>query len=189
MDALEQARAEIDTVDAQLAALFERLINGYILAPVAYCRHRNPMCHRSSINQYTPEGRTEIHKMLNKESYSATLFELSQSRNPERSIEYCDNRLSRFVAVQGKCEITGVMLKAEKVHCRHWKPVSLGGTDEYSNLRIVHENVHRLIHATTKETILKYLELTGCREKGRLAKVNKWRIVAGLEPILLTELN
>ena len=27
-------------------------INGYILAPVAYCRHRNPMCHRSSINQY-----------------------------------------------------------------------------------------------------------------------------------------
>lgn len=54
---------------------------------------------------------------------------------------------------------------------------------------IVHENVHRLIHATTKETILKYLELTGCREKGRLAKVNKWRIVAGLEPILLTELN
>jgi group II intron reverse transcriptase maturase len=164
-------------------------INGYILAPVAYCRHRNPMCHRSSINQYTPEGRMEIHKMLSKEAYSATLFELSQSRNPERSIEYCDNRLSRFVAAQGKCEITGMLLTAEEVHCHHWKPVSLGGTDEYSNLRIVHENVHRLIHATTTETILKYLELTGCREKGRLAKVNKWRIAAGLKPILLNELN
>ena len=81
------------------------------------------------------------------------------------------------------------MLTAEEVHCHHWKPVSLGGTDEYSNLRIVHENVHRLIHATTKETILKYLELTGCKEKGRLAKVNKWRTAAGQKPILLTELN
>ena len=82
-----------------------------------------------------------------------------------------------------------MLLTAEEVHCHHWKPVSLGGTDEYSNLRIVHENVHRLIHATTTETILKYLELTGCREKGRLAKVNKWRVAAGLELIRLNELN
>jgi len=164
-------------------------INGFILAPVAYCRHKSPMCHRSGINQYTPEGRTAIHKLLSKEAYSATLFELSQSMNPTRSIEYCDNRLSRFVATQGKCEITGVLLKAEEVHCHHWKPVSLGGTDEYSNLRIVHEDVHKLIHATTRETTLKYLALTGCRETSRLAKLNKWRIAAELEPILLTELN
>jgi hypothetical protein len=164
-------------------------VNGFILAPIAYCRHRNPMCHRSSINQYTPEGRVEIHKMLSKEAYAATLFELSQSMNPTRSVEYCDNRLSRFVAMQGKCEVTGVLLNAEEVHCHHWKPVSLGGTDEYSNLRIVHENVHKLIHATTKETLSKYLLLTDCREKGRLQKINRWRIVAELEPILLPELN
>ena len=99
----------------------------------------------------------EIHKMLSKEAYSATLFELSQSRNPERSIEYCDNRLSRFVAAQGKCEITGMLLTAEEVHCHHWKPVSLGGTDEYSKLRIVQLIVISLFHATTRESLLKYL--------------------------------
>jgi group II intron reverse transcriptase/maturase len=164
-------------------------INGFVLAPVAYCRHRNPMCHRSSVNQYTPEGRAEIHKMLSKEAYSDTLFELSQSINPARSIEYCDNRLSRFVAAQGKCEITGKLLGAEEVHCHHWKPLALGGSDEYSNLRIVHVNTHKLIHAATKETIIKYLQLTGCGERSRLTKVNKWRTIAGLEPILLNELN
>ena len=164
-------------------------INNFILVPVAYCKHNSPMCHRPRINQYTPEGRTEIHKMLNKETYSEALYELSQSMNPFRSIEYSDNRLSRFVAVKGKCEITGALLKADEVHCHHWKPTSLGGTDEYSNLRIVHENVHKLIHATTKETINKYIDLTGCNDCYKLVKLNKWRIIAELEPILLTELN
>ena len=166
-----------------------RYLNNFILAPIAYCRTRNPMCHRVSVNQYTPEGRLEIHRMLNKEAYSAALFELSQSMAPRRSIEYCDNRISRFVAVQGRCEITGSLLSAHEVHCHHWKPISLGGTDVYSNLRIVHKDVHRLIHASQKETIRKYLSLTGCREPNRLAKVNRWRTAAGLEPIRLTELN
>jgi CRISPR/Cas system-associated protein Cas5 (RAMP superfamily) len=108
--------------------------------------------------------------------------------NPTRSIEYCDNRLSRFVAVQGKCEITGNLLTADEVHCHHWKPLSVGGTDEYSNLRIVHVNAHKLIHAVTAETIGKYIESTGCDNNSKLVKVNKWRIIAGLEPILLNEL-
>lgn len=166
-----------------------RYINHFILAPIAYCKTRNPMCHRASVNQYTPEGRLEIHKMLNKEAYSTALFELSQNMVPRRSIEYCDNRISRFVAVQGRCEIMGTLLSAHDVHCHHWKPTSLGGTDEYSNLRIVHKDVHKLIHASQKETIQKYLSLTGCREQNRLAKVNRWRISAGLEPIRLNELN
>ena len=166
-----------------------RYLNSFILAPIAYCKTKNPMCHRSSVNQYTPEGRTEIHRMLSKEAYSDTLFELSQSISPTRSVEYCDNRISRFVAAQGKCEITGELLSAHEVHCHHWKPVSLGGTDEYSNLRIVHNDVHKLIHASQKETIRRYLDLTGCRKPNRLAKINRWRIAAELEPIRLNELN
>ena len=165
-----------------------RYINGYILAPIAYCRYRSPMCHRTSVNQYTSEGRIEIHKMLNSENYADTLFKLSQSINSSRSVEYSDNRISRFVATHGKCEITGILLNAEEVHCHHLKPLSIGGTDKYSNLRIVHKDVHRLIHATTTEKIVKYIELTGCKQKSKLEKVNKWRIVAELEPILLTNL-
>ncbi|MDF2927586.1 MAG: ltrA [Paenibacillaceae bacterium] len=39
------------------------------------------------------------------------------------------------------------------VHCHHILPVHLGGSDKYSNLRILHKDVHKLIHATQNQTI------------------------------------
>ena len=86
--------------------------------------------HRPSINQYTPEGRRKIHDMLCKVGYADVLFELGASISPSRSVEYCDNRLARFVASKGKCEITGKLLSAEEVHCHHFLPRHLGGTDQ-----------------------------------------------------------
>ena len=70
-----------------------RYINGFIIAPIAYCKHKSPMCHRPSINQYTPEGRRKIHDMLCKEGYADVLFELGNRMSPLQSVEYCDNRL------------------------------------------------------------------------------------------------
>ena len=162
-----------------------RYINGFIIAPVAYCKHKSPMCHRPSINQYTPEGRRKIHDMLCKEGYADVLFELGTSISPSRSVEYCDNRLARFVASKGKCEITGKLLSAEEVHCHHFLPRHLGGTDQYSNLRIVHVDVHRLIHSTTPESIQHYLRKTDCFKKTCLDKINRWRSNANLPAIML----
>lgn len=162
-----------------------RYINGFIIAPVAYCKHKSPMCHRPSINQYTPEGRRKIHDMLCKEEYADVLFELGTSISPSRSVEYCDNRLARFVASKGKCEITGKLLSAEEVHCHHFLPRHLGGTDQYSNLRIVHVDVHRLIHSTTPESIQYYLRKTDCFKKPCLDKINRWRSSANLPAITL----
>ena len=90
------------------------------------------MCHRPSINQYTPEGRRKIHDMLCKEGYADVLFELGNRMSPLQSVEYCDNRLARFVASKGKCEITGKLLSVNEVHCHHFLPRHLGGTDQYS---------------------------------------------------------
>ena len=59
----------------------------------------------------------------------------------------------------GKCEITGEFLSAEFVHCHHKIPVSLGGTDDFKNLRILNKFVHKLIHATETQTINKYLDM------------------------------
>ena len=99
-----------------------RYINGFIIAPIAYCKHKSPMCHRPSINQYTPEGRRKIHDMLCKEGYADVLFELGNRMSPLQSVEYCDNRLARFVASKGKCEITGELLSVNEVHCHHFLP-------------------------------------------------------------------
>ena len=162
-----------------------RYINGFIIAPIAYCKHKSPMCHRPSINQYTPEGRRKIHDMLCKEGYADVLFELGNRMSPLQSVEYCDNRLARFVASKGKCEITGKLLSVNEVHCHHFLPRHLGGTDQYSNLRIVHVDVHRLIHATTPESIQFYLRKTGCYKKPCLDKINRWRASANLPAITL----
>ena len=162
-----------------------RYINGFIIAPIAYCKHKSPMCHRPSINQYTPEGRRKIHDMLCKEGYADVLFVLGNRMSPLQSVEYCDNRLARFVASKGKCEITGKLLSVNEVHCHHFLPRHLGGTDQYSNLRIVHVDVHRLIHATTPESIQFYLRKTGCYKKPCLDKINRWRASANLPAITL----
>lgn len=146
-------------------------------------RKRNSIRHAEYYN--TPEGRRKIHDMLCKEEYADVLFELGTSISPSRSVEYCDNRLARFVASKGKCEITGKLLSAEEVHCHHFLPRHLGGTDQYSNLRIVHVDVHRLIHSTTPESIQYYLRKTDCFKKPCLDKINRWRSSANLPAITL----
>ena len=140
---------------------------------------------QEKLNQYTPEGRRKIHDMLCKEGYADVLFELGNRMSPLQSVEYCDNRLARFVASKGKCEITGKLLSVNEVHCHHFLPRHLGGTDQYSNLRIVHVDVHRLIHATTPESIQFYLRKTGCYKKPCLDKINRWRASANLPAITL----
>ncbi|WP_415579361.1 HNH endonuclease [Hydrogenibacillus schlegelii] len=100
----------------------------------------------------------------------------------DRSVEYLDNRLSRYSMAQGRCEISGVFLTAEMVHAHHVIPLSKGGDDSFENLRIIHKAYHALIHATTPETINRLLKELQPGKK-ELAKVNKYRRVLGLELI------
>jgi len=78
----------------------------------------------------------------------------------------------------GRCAVTGKELWLDEIHCHHKLPIHLGGSDKYENLVIVHENVHRLIHATAPETIERYLNLIR-PDKKTLAKINALRIMAG----------
>jgi RNA-directed DNA polymerase len=55
----------------------------------------------------------------------------------------------------------------------------MGGTDEFSNLVIVHEDVHRLIHATNEETIKRYRNILQLDGK-QLKKLNQFRKVCNL---------
>ena len=106
-------------------------------------------------------------------------------RNPitTRTMEYNDNRLSKYSCQQGKCSITGIPLMASEVHCHHKKPKNLGGTDKFDNLTIVHESVHRLIHATKDKTIGRYLSLLQLNCK-QLKKVNEYRKICNLTEVV-----
>ena len=76
------------------------------------------------INNYTAEGRAEIHKILETVNIAVLHYMM---RNPilNRSIEYNDNRLSLYCASHGKCSITGKILEIGNIHCHHKIPYSI----------------------------------------------------------------
>ena len=127
--------------------------------------------------------------MLAKSEYGETLLKLSRDNDTNHSIEFCDNRLSRFVASKGKCELSKVSLAFEDVECIYLNPPSQGGTDEYANLRIVHKDIKSLIYSNDVKIIKSLIDLFDCRAPAKIAKLNKWRAKAGLEAINLITIN
>lgn len=101
------------------------------------------------------------------------------SNIPNGTMEYLDNRISRYSMKMGKCEITNEFIYAHEVHCHHFKPKVLGGTDEFKNLRIIKNDVHKLIHARNGETIIKYLKELKL-DSEQIKKVNQYRKACNL---------
>jgi len=158
-----------------------RWSNGTPILPLAYAQHRNPMNKKRAVNQYTAEGRALIHKNLGVDVEVMRYM----MRNPVigRSVEYNDNRISLYAGQNGKCAVSGVKLEINNIHCHHKQPVKDGGTDEYKNLILVTETVHRLIHVTDPETIKNYLRQIKLDAK-QMAKLNKLRCMAGNKEII-----
>lgn len=63
----------------------------------------------------------EIHNSLEKIDINIVH---SIMRNPVKgkSVEYNDNRISLYVAQNGKCAVSNRMLSIEEVHCHHIIP-------------------------------------------------------------------
>lgn len=157
-----------------------RYVDGYPVVPIAYIQTRNAMHMKRGTCNYTKEGRALIHKPLGVDLTILKALMLEDSyRYP---VEYLDNRISLYAAQYGKCAITGQHLSKDEIHCHHKTPKHLGGDDRYENLVIIHCDVHTLIHATTQETIEKYMCLVKPTEQ-QLKKLNKLRELAGVPVI------
>ena len=153
------------------------------MLPISYCRHRQTLGKKKSVNLYTPEGRAFRHKEL---SFPNAYLLQEIVRNPVKgqSVEYNDNRVSLFSGQWGKCAVTGrEFLDISEIHCHHKKPRSQGGGDSYRNLTLVLTDVHRLIHAKKADTIRQYMEALKLNAK-QLSKLNQLREEAGLENIM-----
>ncbi|MEC2394021.1 group II intron reverse transcriptase/maturase [Bacillus thuringiensis serovar shandongiensis] len=149
------------------------------LYPLTDVQTRNNMCFKQDVTPYTPHGRVAIYKYLST-NVAREINKLMNSYIPDRTIEYLDNRISRYSMKNGKCEITGIFLLAEDVHCHHYRPRHLGGGDEFNNLRIIHKDIHRLIHAKNKQTIENLR--TSIQIDGKfIIKINQYRKVCNLE--------
>ena len=148
--------------------------------PIGFVRNQ-PALQGKNISIYTPEGRKTVHTNL--KINMSILTELMKNSSPDRSVEYTDNRISLFSAQWGKCAVTGKEFTcSEEIHCHHIIPKKYGGSDKYSNLMLVLNSVHILIHAVTPETINKYLSILK-PDKSTLNKINILREKAHNSPI------
>ncbi len=173
-------------------------INGVALFPVYSIKHKNLYQFKQEMTPYTKAGRQLMHKELNSllkrelERWQLTFGALdTDSSNRNRSIDYFDNRISKWSAQKGTCGITGIYVGL-KFHCHHKIPVSKGGTDSFNNLVIVAPEVHNLIHATAPWIIsetLKQVKLLGDFSPKKwneiLCKLNTFREQVGLKPLCL----
>jgi RNA-directed DNA polymerase len=157
-----------------------RIANVY-LYPLANVKTKNTMGFSQGLSLYTTAGREQIYKKLRPDLRQEIYF-LMKSTIPNQSVEYMDNRISRYSMKMGKCEITGINLFATDLYCHHFIPLYLGGNDKFNNLRILHKEVHKIIHETHQETIdvlITELYITG----PMIIKINQYREKSGLEPI------
>jgi RNA-directed DNA polymerase len=151
------------------------------LYPLANVKTKNTMNFSQGLSLYTMAGREQIYKKL-RPDIRQEIYTLMKSSIPNQSIEYMDNRMSRYSMQMGKCEITGIYLFATDVYCHHYIPLYLGGDDKFKNLRILHKEVHQLIHHTHLETIDVLMNRLGITDLMK-TKINQYLGKGGLEPV------
>lgn len=154
---------------------------GEPIYPIGYVQHKFPIAKRNKTCFYSKEGRRGIHDNL--EINTTLLHQLIFQQPSGRSTEYSDNRISLFSAQYGKCAVTGKAFEnVQEIHCHHKKLRSKGGTDEYKNLTLVTDQVHKLIHAKDVNTVNYYLNLLKL-DRTQLKKLNDLRKLAGSKEI------
>ncbi|RSK26573.1 group II intron reverse transcriptase/maturase [Bacillus sp. HMF5848] len=156
-------------------------IAGIHLFPLANVQTKHVVNFTQSRTPFTVEGREQIINNLHK-NIRQEIALLLESKISTRSVEYMDNRISRYSMKKGICEITGLFIQAQYVHCHHYIPIHLGGSDKFHNLRILHKSVHKLIHMTDSAKIDLLKKSLGITEP-MLIKINKYREKCELEQI------
>lgn len=126
---------------------------GMILFPIDGVKHKSPLNFTQEKNSYTADGRVLVH---NSQEAVPSFMVHYLMENPIRSesMEYNDNRLSKYIAQLGKCAITSRALVIGEME------------------------LHKLIHAVNERTISKYLNILKLNEE-QLSKVNTLRKKVG----------
>jgi hypothetical protein len=96
------------------AKLFK--IQQMVFVPIHAQRWKTTLCFSQTTCNFTAEGRAKIHNSL-KAIDKTMLSYIMRNYIPNRTIEYNDNRISKFIAQYGKCAILGVELGINEWHC------------------------------------------------------------------------
>jgi hypothetical protein len=149
-------------------------IQDMVFVPIYAQRHKTNLCFSQDTCNYTVKGRKKIHQNL-KAINKNVLSHVMKNFIPNRTIEYNDNRISKFISQYGRCAVTGTELGLSDWHCHHKNPYHLSKDDRFSNLIVLHEDVHRLVHLKDSGKIRDLLNSLQLNKKQK-EKVNELRI-------------
>ena len=149
--------------------------------PIGYIQHKYAKGYPPRKCYYSTVGRSSVHENLR--INVSLMLKLMRQPSFGYNVEYMDNRISLFSAQWGKCAVTGRDFHTlDEIHCHHKTPKENGGGDEYGNLILILEPVHRLIHAKETAVISRYRALLNLDQKQTVI-LNKLRCLAGLPEI------
>lgn len=160
------------------------IVAGTPLHIIQAVHHKNPMNFTQSQTLYTKQGRKLLNEKLTTLPIEWIRELVNKSNYTKATVEFINNRISHYIADDGKCYVTGRILTPSELHCHHKTPKKLGGGDEYRNLCLVHKTIHKLIHGTTHELITQWLAEMRISD-GQLIKLNHLRQLAGNDLIVI----
>ena len=118
--------------------------NAVPVVPIRYVQFKAPKSFNEGLNIYDREKDQNIVNLENLteliEYFSASVF------NERDTVELYESKMSRILSQKGKCYITGEPLKYGELATHHITPVASGGGDEYENVIIIDDEVHKIIH-------------------------------------------
>ncbi len=147
------------------------------LFPIVHISNKKAMGMNQDICNYTQAGRKVIHDNLSSINTEIVYYLM---KNPVfgESAEFNDNRISLYVAQNGKCFTTGEALEISNMEVHHKIPQQHKGKDIYKNLVFVSGYAHKLIHATEQATIEKYIQIL-TRQAIDFKRLNQLRVSVG----------
>ena len=160
------------------------IVAGTPLHMIQAVHHKNPMNFTQSQTLYTKQGRKLLNEKLTTLPIEWIRELVNKSNYTKATVEFINNRISHYIADDGKCYVTGRILTPSELHCHHKTPKKLGGGDEYRNLCLVHKTIHKLIHGTTHELITQWLAEMRISDD-QLIKLNHLRQLAGNDLIVI----
>lgn len=160
------------------------IVAGTPLHIIQAVHHKNPMNFTQSKTLYTKQGRKLLNEKLTTLPIEWVAELVNKSNYTKATVEFINNRISHYIADNGKCYVTGRILTPSELHCHHKTPKKLGGGDEYRNLCLVHKTIHKLIHGTTRESITQWLAEMRISDD-QLKKLNHLRQLAGNDLIVI----
>ena len=150
------------------------------LLPINGVKHKNPLNFSQDICNFTEHGRSRIHEEIALVTKGEIRI-LLEYKDPTKSVEFNDNRISVFIAQQGNCYITNRRHSPTDMVCIY-KNITETDRDKYQNLVFVEIPISKAILTESVQQAKMWLMNYGLSSQQK-KKLNKIRANYGYQAI------